>query len=109
MCHPVDERFQEHTYILNVSTMDTCMPTYCKAYTPDKHYLFYIYAASLDQSTMLITFIGYGNIVPVCFEEYIVCIPRLIVGGIIWLSAAFAAYCPRATPSRSATSNTLSC
>ena len=49
------------------------------------------YAAFPHLSTMVITSIGYGSIF-VRFEECIVCIPCLVVGGIIWLSVPPAAH-----------------
>ena len=69
--------------------MDTCVHIH-KAYT-SVNPCFFSYAAFPHLSTMLITPMGYGSIF-VRFEEYIVCIPCLIVGGIIWLSAPPAAH-----------------
>ena len=47
------------------------MPIYNKAYTPaNPCFPSHIYAAPLHWSTMSITSIGYGDVVPVRFEEY---------------------------------------
>ena len=82
--HPVEERFDEHTGLLNRVIMDTCTPIYNKACTPDNPcFSLHVYAASLHWSAMSITSIGYGDIVLVRFEEYIVGILCHIVGGII--------------------------
>ena len=54
-----------------------------KAHTPDNSCLsLHIYVASLHWSIMTLTSIGYSDIVPVRFEEYIVGILCQIVGGI---------------------------
>ena len=46
--HPVEERFEEHTDLLNMIMKDSCMPIYNKAYTPDNFcFSLHIYAASL--------------------------------------------------------------
>ena len=82
------------------------------AYTPDNPCLsLHSYAASLHWSTMSVTSIGYGDIVPVRFVECSVGILCQIVDGIIWanLSGASAAHCPRATLSRSASRSTPIC
>ena len=44
----------------------------------------HVYAASLHWSVMTITSIGYGDIVPMRFEEYIVCIIGMLMGGVTW-------------------------
>lgn len=43
-----------------------------------------IYAASLHWSVMTITSIGYGDICPVRFEEYLICILGMLLGGILY-------------------------
>jgi len=43
-----------------------------------------LYAASLHWAVMTLTSIGYGDIVPVRFEEYIVGILCMLVGGVLW-------------------------
>lgn len=43
-----------------------------------------VYAASLHWSVMTITSIGYGDIVPLRYEEYWVCILCMMVGGLTW-------------------------
>jgi len=50
--------------------------------SPCEH--FDVYMASLHWSVMTITSIGYGDIVPVRTEEYIVCILAMIAGGVLW-------------------------
>mmetsp|Transcript_38396 Transcript_38396/g.123462 ORF Transcript_38396/g.123462 Transcript_38396/m.123462 type:complete len:713 (+) Transcript_38396:121-2259(+) len=44
----------------------------------------HVYIASLHWSVMTITSIGYGDIVPVRNEEYIVCIGCMLLGGVLW-------------------------
>lgn len=44
----------------------------------------HLYAAALHWSAMTITSIGYGDIVPVRYEEYLVCVVCQIFGGLIW-------------------------
>jgi len=45
---------------------------------------FEIYTASLHWAVMTLTSIGYGDIVPVRLEEYLVCIFCMLLGGILW-------------------------
>lgn len=45
---------------------------------------FEVYIASLHWAVMTLTSIGYGDIVPVRVEEYIVGICCMIVGGVLW-------------------------
>lgn len=44
----------------------------------------HVYAAALHWSVMTITSIGYGDIVPVRYEEYWVCILCMLIGGLTW-------------------------
>ena len=44
----------------------------------------HLYAASLHYATMTITSIGYGDIIPTRFEEYIVSCGCEMTGGVIW-------------------------
>merc|ERR1719217_757453 len=43
-----------------------------------------IYVASLYWSVMTITSIGYGDITPVRFEEYLLCVIFMLCGAISW-------------------------
>mmetsp|Transcript_65096 Transcript_65096/g.210841 ORF Transcript_65096/g.210841 Transcript_65096/m.210841 type:complete len:690 (+) Transcript_65096:110-2179(+) len=54
-------------------------------YSPDNPCnAWHVYTASLYWSVMTITSIGYGDIVPVRNEEYIVCIGCMFLGGVLW-------------------------
>ena len=110
--HPVEERYEEYSELLNLVMKDSRMPIYNKVYTPyNSRFSFHIYAAYFHLSSISIMSIGYCDTVPMRVVEYIVGIFCQIVDGIIWanLSAASAAHCPRATLSRSASMSTPAC